>query len=529
MRKIFSALCFTLISAAAVMTSCSDVPAPYEIGGDNQNGGGDTAPVGTGTKDSPYDVTTAKANKNDTAWVQGYIVGVMENEYDESGNFSGNKASFEAPFTVKTNIILAGSADETNINKCMPVKIKGGSDLSNAINLNEHPENLGKLLIIKGVIGSGFGVTSLNETSAAVLDGKEIGNASSGDDNTPEDPTPAGKIIFEETFAESQGKFEIKNKELGGLSYVWTHDAKYGMKANAFANNTAVASESQLISPEIDLAKATTATLRFEHAINYLSGEKPETNQIVQISKDGGNNWTTLSGVKYPAVNGWAFVSSGNVDLKSYVGSKVRIAFLYKSTTASAGLWEIKNVQVYSDAEGGSTEEPENKNKIFTEKMSNNGNGANKDKIAEFKGWDNPNLTFADETGTADVRALVHKTENNPDETAKVNHIWMPANKNSKLTITGIKASGTGKFKLTYEVAANTNKEEIDLSVIKVTFNDKPITIPSKKISSTNIFYTLEADFEATGTDNDKLEFSAADTDNTVGLRLYNIQLSKVN
>lgn len=142
--------------------------------------------------------------------MQGYIVGVMENLYDNAGEFAGNEAKFEAPFTIKTNIIIASDPEETNIKNCLPVKVKGGSDLSNALNLVDHADNLGKLLIIQGTIGSGFGSTSLNETTAAILDGTEIGQEQQGGDETP-----SGNILFQESFASGQGDFQIKDISKG--------------------------------------------------------------------------------------------------------------------------------------------------------------------------------------------------------------------------------------------------------------------------------------------------------------------------
>lgn len=343
MKKIFSALCFALFGVTAIMTSCSDVPAPYDI---FENGGQENGPeatVGEGTKESPYDVATAKNNSGKTVWVQGYIVGVMENLYDDAGEFAGNEAKFEAPFTIKTNIIIASDPEETNIKNCLPVKVKGGSDLSNALNLVDHADNLGKLLIIQGTIGSGFGSTSLNETTAAILDGTEIGQEQQGGDETP-----SGNILFQESFASGQGDFQIKDISKGELDYVWKFDSKYGMKASAY-NGKQVAAESWLISPEIDLTNVTTATLTFDHAINQLNGEQPQTNQIVEVSTNNGENWTPLTGVTYPEGTSWTFVNAGNVDLKAYAGAKILIGFHYKSTTSSAATWEIKNVKVYGE------------------------------------------------------------------------------------------------------------------------------------------------------------------------------------
>lgn len=344
---------------------------------------------------------------------------------------------------------------------------------------------------------------------------------------------PGGEtVVFEESFATSQGNFEIDNKQLPeGGTYVWKHDAGtpeggnpyYYMKASAYISS-AKASESWLISPEVDLSTATTATLTFMHIINH-AGDM-QTQQTLWVTETSAENWQQVTIPNYPAGNNWTEVSSGNIDLSTYAGKKIKFAFKYVSTTAAAATWEVYDVKVVANGEGGGTIDPEpepgEEKTFFTEAMSNGGTEANKAKIGSFTGWDNANLTFSDESGNADVRSIAHKTESNPSETAKVNNVWLPSGKDSKLTISGINTTGYSKFKLSYEAGANAS---IDLNVLKVTFNAQSITIPSKVVSGQNIFYTIETIFEATGSENSTLEFSATASDNTAGLRIYNIKL----
>lgn len=345
---------------------------------------------------------------------------------------------------------------------------------------------------------------------------------------------PGGEtVVFEESFATSQGNFEIDNKQLPeGGTFVWKHDAGtpeggspyYYMKASAFINKAAKASESWLISPEVDLSTATNATLTFMHIINH-AGDM-QTQQTLWVTETSTENWQQVTIPNYPAGNNWNEVSSGNIDLSAYAGKKIKFAFKYVSTTAAAATWEVYDVKVVANGEGGGTVDPEpepgEEKTFFTEAMNNDGKEANKVKIGTFTGWDNSNLTFSDESGTADVRSIAHKTESNPSETAKVNNVWLPSGKDSKLTISGINTTGYSKFKLSYEAGANAS---IDLNVLKVAFNTQSLTIPSKVISGQNIFYTIETVFEATGSENSTLEFSATASDNTAGLRIYNIKL----
>lgn len=184
--------------------------------------------------------------------------------------------------------------------------------------------------------------------------GTEIGGG------TTPDPTPTpSDAIFSETFSASQGDFTIDNKSMSEkLTYVWSHDASYHyMKASAFVSDNSWASESWLISPDIDLTSEKAAYLSFDHTANkFPSGKTAKDFVSLKISKDGAS-WDNLTIPTWPAGTDWKFVSSGSIDLKAYLGSKVKIAFVYTSTDGESGSWEIKNVLV--KAEGTSTEPTE--------------------------------------------------------------------------------------------------------------------------------------------------------------------------
>ncbi len=208
-------------------------------------------------------------------------------------------------------------------------------------------------------------VTLLTSTTAGTAidfsKGVELGG---GTTPTPgPEPTPEG-AIFSETFSASQGNFTIDDKSLAeGLTYIWKHDAQYHyMKASAFVGGKSYASESWLVSPEIDLSSEKAAFLSFMHTANkFPAGKTAKDFVSVKISKDG-TTWDNLTVPTWPAGTDWIFVSSGSIDLKAYLGQKVKIAFVYTSKDGESGSWEINNVLV--KAEGttepvGPTPEPE--------------------------------------------------------------------------------------------------------------------------------------------------------------------------
>lgn len=171
---------------------------------------------------------------------------------------------------------------------------------------------------------------------------------------------PGGEtVVLDESFATGQGSFTIDNKQLpnGEGSFVWSHgsynDDKF-MKASAYINDTKYASESWLVSPLVDLSQATTATLTFDHAHNYAGTAEEEF--TLWATETSADNWQQLTIDKYGS--GFNFTTA-TIDLSAYAGKTIKFAFKYVSTTDAAGTWEIKNVKVVANGEGGGTVDPE--------------------------------------------------------------------------------------------------------------------------------------------------------------------------
>lgn len=165
-------------------------------------------------------------------------------------------------------------------------------------------------------------------------------------------PTPPPATIFSESFASSQGDFEIYNVEVpAGLTYVWKHDSQYScMKASAFSGS-ALQSDSWLISPEISLDGYSSAVLTFEHAFKYGGNPQSEMTLWVTTNYEAGTapdpaTWTQITIPNYPTGQNWNFYESGDIDLGAYLGQSVRIAYRYNSTTSGAPTWEVKNVLI---------------------------------------------------------------------------------------------------------------------------------------------------------------------------------------
>ena len=171
---------------------------------------------------------------------------------------------------------------------------------------------------------------------------------------------PGGEtVVLDESFATGQGSFTIDNKQLpnGEGSFVWSlgsfNDDKF-MKASAYIGGTRYASESWLVSPPVDLSQAATATLTFDHAHNYAGTAEEEF--TLWATETSADNWQQLTIDKYGSEFNF---TTATIDLSAYAGKTIKFAFKYISTTAAAETWEIKNVKVVANGEGGGTVDPE--------------------------------------------------------------------------------------------------------------------------------------------------------------------------
>lgn len=194
------------------------------------------------------------------------------------------------------------------------------------------------------------------------LSDEPLGTDNPGGGTTPEpEPTPTPgetkTLPYAESFTTSQGDFTINNVTLGTLSYVWQHSTYNSdgyMKASAFMNNAAVAAESWLVSPAISLAGATSPVVTFTHAHKFAGTPSEELTLWVSANDSA---WEQVTIPTYSDNSSWTFVESGEISLAKYVGSTVKVAFKYVSTTSNAGTWEVKSFSV-AEASGAVTPDP---------------------------------------------------------------------------------------------------------------------------------------------------------------------------
>ena len=137
-----------------------------------------------------------------------------------------------------------------------------------------------------------------------------------------------------------------------GSTYVWKHDAtnKY-YKASSFVGGKNHASESWLVSDEIDLAKANNPVMSFNAAMNFLGKDKFDDHLVLKVSTDYTDNvttatWTDLAFDNTGLGTSWTFKLISNIDLSAFKGQKIHIAFQYKGTATCAPTFEFRNLKI---------------------------------------------------------------------------------------------------------------------------------------------------------------------------------------
>lgn len=127
--------------------------------------------------------------------------------------------------------------------------------------------------------------------------------------------------------------------DVSGTSGIWKNDPSYG---NVGKGQSGTASESWLISPEMDFSDVTTASLSMNHTFRY--GESSQLS--VKYSIDGGSTWNNATLSNWGDVNNWTFVDA-TADLSATCGyAHVKLAFVYTCTTSSYSTWEIKTLTI---------------------------------------------------------------------------------------------------------------------------------------------------------------------------------------
>ena len=171
---------------------------------------------------------------------------------------------------------------------------------------------------------------------------------------TLDNPRCAGQMLFKD--------FEDDDIYSGGwdvVTVIGTDEWHTKYVGNTFGNMTNYdqgtmtnsASESWLISPQLDLSQSTSVTLSFDNDTRY-NGDPLQL--MVSTNYPGGgadpnlSTWDDISSsVSWdPDSGAWGFHPSGNIDLAAYIGQTIHFAFKYTGTNSDGATWEVDNILV---------------------------------------------------------------------------------------------------------------------------------------------------------------------------------------
>lgn len=124
----------------------------YVIGGDNDMGA---------SMDDAMTIQQARgAAGSKDVWVCGYVVG---------GDLTSASASFDEPFSSRTNILLGPKSSTVNRDVCVSVQLPSG-DLRDALNLVDNPHVRGRKVYLRGdIVEAYFGLPGIKNISEYML------------------------------------------------------------------------------------------------------------------------------------------------------------------------------------------------------------------------------------------------------------------------------------------------------------------------------------------------------------------------
>lgn len=183
-------LCGLLCLLLSGLSACGKIELPETDSGQNtkppqggdqsgdDNGGGDNN-QGTETQGDTMSVAAlqSQASVNDFVRVKGYIVGYV-------AGTTLSKARFECPLAApNTNMLIADTPAETDVARCIPILLDAKDGSREELNLYDHPELLGRAIVIEGTVATYFGTKGIKKMEYYSL----LGNDEENPDN-PEDP-----------------------------------------------------------------------------------------------------------------------------------------------------------------------------------------------------------------------------------------------------------------------------------------------------------------------------------------------------
>lgn len=319
--------------------------------------------IGTGAWNNPmtaYQAHLGAVNEDiATPWVTGYIVGWID--IDLGNVLKAEVTRFDVPATVNTNILIASTPTERNWENLVPVQLPSGK-VRSALNLKDHPENLGVQVTLKGTTGSkycgAYGVRSVVDYNFGDV-GKDDGS------DVPSGPSEAVASLFC-NFEEGSDMAYYTQRGWsnttvsGGLSgwFIKNYNNNNYVSVNALKGNANGGPyENWLISPAVDLNQSPKKNVTFKCQSAYPAPDcSLEVYILTSNNPKDGNAQRLQANIPTPPESGYSAWLESNIDLSSYSGV-VYIGWRYYSKAGgsdASSTYCIDDVNIGGASGGGS-------------------------------------------------------------------------------------------------------------------------------------------------------------------------------
>lgn len=393
MKKLLYSLA-AIVFTAFTLSSCEDVPAPYELpednNGSNEETSGEYLHEAFATSMGKFKVITQMGTpwKIDfkTAKASGYDNNSKKNTPSESYlispeiNLSKSKGAYlKFEYIIqymsrdgvdKVLITSNYTGDPTKTEwEDITGKLTQGTDWTT---FATYAKNLPAAYIGKDKVRIAFYYSATDKGSrtwevknVTVKEGEVTENPETPDEPKPDVLKPVNGTYINESFATSFGVFNsIKAKGLP-----WIIDFKTA-KATGYDNGSkkTTPSEAYIVSKPMDMTASKGAHVSFEYILRYatFNGKPKEgvANQVLVTDEYTGDplttKWTDITGTLKEGTDWTTFYKfSANLPKEMQGKGKIVIALKYACNTNSA-TWEVKNLTVKEGtvSEGGTPDEP---------------------------------------------------------------------------------------------------------------------------------------------------------------------------
>lgn len=394
MKKILYSV-FAFAIAAFTLTSCEDVPAPYDT--PTGDGGGTEQPEGVyidqSFTSSMGDFTSVSEsgslewyNDFSSIMVTGYQDfngdGVKENQAGVTWLVSPEIDLTEAQKAyVSVNMAMRYERGDINENNSILISKDYTGNVSTATwhqltyntddlngtaftfvdkNINIPADYLGGKVVIalRHTCDESFSST-WEVKSLSILEGEAEENP-----DTPDEPeVPADGTYIDETFSKDFGVFTVET--IKGNPWIIDYSTA---KATGYdnASKTTTPSASYIVSSPIDLSASKGATISFQYILRYVTnyGEPIEgiNNKVLVTNNYTGDpsttTWTDITGTLTEGRDWETWENYSAAIPTELIGKSNVVIALYYSCETSSGTWEVKNLTVKEGNEQGGGDEP---------------------------------------------------------------------------------------------------------------------------------------------------------------------------